>query len=64
MIRIELAHHLEFVIAHSNNDDTHGKGRCLVHDQVNCLVHVMNLPVGKDEENVIYLAGELAMDYS
>jgi hypothetical protein len=34
----------------------------LVHDQVDCLVHVMNLPVGKDKEDVIYLAGELAAD--
>ena len=62
MIRIELVHHLEFVIAHPDNDDTHGEGGGLVHDQVDCLFHVMNLPVGKDKENVIYLAGELATD--
>jgi hypothetical protein len=64
MIRIELAHHLEFVIAHTNNDDTHGEAGGLVHDQVDCLVHVMDLPIGKDEEDVIYLAGELGMDYA
>ena len=62
MIRIELAHHLKFVITHTNNDDTHGEGGGLVHDQVDCLIHVMDLSVGKDQEDVIYLAGELTAD--